>query len=113
VPWLYNNLAAQSTVVVSSGPVDLIAVVVGTAAAGSVVTVFDGVNTTTTGLPVVATIDASATGNFFFGCICRSGITVTMSGGTAKITTIFDQYGYEPGDLEAIGQPPYVDAQSP
>jgi len=108
MPILYFNLEAQGTQVVSSGPVDLIAVVVNTATAASVITVFDGMNTTTTALSKVATIDGSVAGNFFYGCVCRNGLTVTMATATAKITVIYDQYTYEPGDLQGIGEPPYV-----
>jgi len=109
MPILYFNLEAQTTgQVVSSGPVDLIAVVVNTATATSVITVFDGMNATTTGLPKVATIDGGTVGNFFYGCVLRNGLTVSMATATAKITVIYDQYTYEPGDLEGVGQPPYV-----
>jgi hypothetical protein len=95
MPWDKRNLTAAGTTVISSPDVDLIAVVVNTAAAASTVTVFDGANTTTTGFNTVATIDSSATGNFFYGCACRQGITVTLSG-TPNVTVIYDQY--EPGD---------------
>ena len=95
MPWDYKNLTAAGTTIVTAPDADLIAVVVNTAAAASTVTVFDGANTTTTALSSVATIDSSATGNFFYGCACRRGITVTLSG-TPNVTVIYDQY--EPGD---------------
>jgi len=89
--WNYRNLAATSTVILNGGPCDLIAVVVNTAAASAVVSVFDGVGLTTTGMRPVATIDASATGNFFYGNRCQNGLTVTLSGGNANVTVVFDQ----------------------
>ena len=91
MPWDYKNLTAAGTTIVSAPDVDLIAVVVNTAAAASTVTVFDGANATTTALSAVATIDSSATGNFFYGCACRRGITVTVVG-TPNVTLIYDQY---------------------
>ena len=98
MPWDYRNLTAAGTVIVSGPDVDLIAVVVNTAAAASTVTVFDGANTTTTALSKVATIDSSATGNFFYGCAARRGLTVTLSG-TPDVTVIFDQYApFDPAD---------------
>lgn len=95
MPLVYKNIEAQGTTVVSGGISDLIAVVVNTATASSVVTVFDGNTTTTTNLPVVATIDASGQGNFFYGCVCQGGIVVTMATATSKITVIYDQYPSE------------------
>ena len=96
MPWDYRNLTAAGTFIVSAPDVDLIAVVVNKAGAGSTATVFDGANTTTTGLSTIGTIDTSATGNFFYGNVCRRGITVTIAGGTPDVTVIFNQY--ESGD---------------
>jgi hypothetical protein len=86
--WDYRNITALSTVTIP-GPCDLIAVVVNTAAASAVVAITDGV---TAGSRPVASIDASATGNFFYGCECKNGITAVLSGGTANVTVILDQY---------------------
>jgi hypothetical protein len=87
--WRYRNLTTQTTVSVSPAPVDLIAVIVNTAAASAVVTVYDG---TSSGAPAIATIDASATGNFFYNCACINGLTVVTSGGNANVTVIYDGY---------------------
>jgi hypothetical protein len=91
MPWDYRNLTAAGTFVVSGPDVDLIAVVVNTAVAASTATIFDCANPTTTGSQKVATIDTSATGNFFYGNVCRRGITVTTSS-TADVTVIYSQY---------------------
>jgi len=106
MPWLYRNITTASTVPVSQGPADLIAVVVNTAAAASTVQIFDTNQSTTTNSTSVAKIDSSATGNFFYGVICRGGITAVMAGGNADVTLIFDQYGTEDVDQSAP-PPPY------
>lgn len=105
---LYNNIEALGTTIVATGPVDLIAVVVNTAAATSVVSVFDGQNLTTSALPKVATIDGGTVGNFFYGCILRNGLTVTMATAAAKITVIYDEYIFDPKVEDTTGYPPYV-----
>jgi hypothetical protein len=89
--WNYRNISTLSTVTLNGGPCDLIAIVVNTAAASAVVTVYDGVGAGTTVMRQVAAIDASATGNFFYGNRCQNGLTVTLSGGTANVTAVFDQ----------------------
>lgn len=95
--WNYRNLTAAGTFIVSAPDVDLIAVIVNTAATSSSVQVFDAANTTTTPDQSVALIDTSATGNFFYGAICRRGITVTVTG-TPNVTVIYDQY--DPGEAD-------------
>lgn len=95
MPLLHFNIpAVQQTARVSGGATDLIAIVVNTAAASAVVTVFNGANATnvTSSLDKVATIDASATGNFFYGSVCRNGLTVTLSGGNADVTIVHEPY---------------------
>jgi hypothetical protein len=102
--WKYRNLTAAATVIVAGPDVTLIAVIVNTAAAASTVTVFDGANTTTTALATVATIDSTATGNFFYGCDCERGITVTVAGGAPNVTVVYDQFPpwEEPDDGNAV-----------
>jgi hypothetical protein len=94
--WHYRNIATQNTFIVAGASVDLVAVVVNTAAASAVVTVYDSRDTTVGNVPTIATIDASAVGNFFYGCQCDRGILVVTSGGNANVTIIYDTYG--PGD---------------
>jgi hypothetical protein len=93
--WDYRNLSAAGTFVVSAPDVDLIAVIVNTADAASTVNVFDAAGTSTSADQSVALIDSSATGNFFYGAICRRGITVTVTG-APNVTIIYDQY--DPGE---------------
>jgi hypothetical protein len=91
--WHYRNVATQNTFFVAGASVDLVAVVVNTAAASAVCTVYDSNTTTAGNVPTIATIDASAVGNFFYGCHCDRGILVVTSGGNANITIIYDTYG--------------------
>jgi hypothetical protein len=88
--WRYRNITTQTTVFVAPAPCDLIAVVVNTAAASAVVTVSDG--SVAANAPTIATIDASATGNFFYNSACINGLTVAQSGGSANVTVIYDDY---------------------
>jgi hypothetical protein len=88
--WRYRNITTQTTVFISPAPVDLIAIVVNTAAVAAVVTVSDGA--TATNATTIATIDASATGNFFYNCACLNGLTVALSGGSANVTVVYDGY---------------------
>lgn len=99
--WMHRNITAAGTVVVFRAPTDLMAVVVCTAAAGASVLVVDGNDPAATDPNQVATIDASATGNFFFGSLCRGGVLVTMSGGNANVTIIHNPYpqGFDFSDV--------------
>jgi hypothetical protein len=94
--WRYRNMTTQTTIFVAPAPVDLIAVVVNTAASAAVVTASDGA--TASNAPVIATIDASATGNFFYNCACINGLTVAVSGGNANVTVIYDAYYGDDGE---------------
>ena len=61
-------------------------ILVGTAAASAVVTVYHG---QTTSGPVIALIDAAAAKDtHFHGLRCPDGIHVVLSGGNAKVTVI-------------------------
>src|SRR5438477_118349 len=86
--WRYFHISTQATFTIASGGVSLIAVTVNNGAASAVVTVYDGMSATAT--PVIATINASAAGNFFYGNVCHGGLTVVQSGGSADVTIIFD-----------------------
>ena len=88
--WLARNITTQTTVNISTAPCELVAVIINTAAASAVATVFDSPTSTGT---KIATIDASATNNFFYGNACRSGLTVVTSGGSADITVIYILHG--------------------
>lgn len=70
----------------AGNPAALLAIVVGTAAASAVVTVYNGSSTSD---PVVATIDASAINFFEFGdegIQLPKGCFVKLTGGNAKVT---------------------------
>jgi hypothetical protein len=97
--WHYFHIASQATFVVAPPNSTLICVTVNKGAASAAVTVFDGNNTTTTGLSTVGIIDASAAGNFFYGHTQRAGITVTQATGSADLTVIY-QLPDEAGDIE-------------
>lgn len=84
-----DYLAATNDTYSSLGtPADLMAIVVGTGTATSVVTVYNG---TSTSAPVVALIDA-ATANFYQfgeeGIHCPAGLFVKMTTAAAKVTVI-------------------------
>lgn len=62
------------------------AIVVGTAAASAVVTVYNG---TSTSDPVMATIDAAAAKDvYFLGVRCPAGLFVKLTAGNAKVTVV-------------------------
>lgn len=90
--WLYRHLNTLGTVVVFGPPADLIAVVVNTAVAAAVATVFDANETNTTALTTVAVVDASATGTYFYGAQCLGGIVVQLATGAADLTIIYEPY---------------------
>jgi hypothetical protein len=72
----------------AGNPADLLAIVVGTAAASAVVTVYNGSSTSGA---VMATIDASAINFFEFGddgMHCPAGLFVKLTGGNAKVTVV-------------------------
>lgn len=94
--WRYRNISTQTTTLVATSHVDLVAVVVNTGAASAVATVYDAREVVAGAPRTIATIDASATGNFFYGCEVEQGILVVTSGGSANLTVIYDTYG--PGD---------------
>jgi hypothetical protein len=96
--WHYRNITTQTTTLVAGASVDLIAVIVNTAAASATATVYDAQAVVTGSEPKIATIDASAVGNFFYGCTCQRGIIVVTAGGTANITVIYDTYGQDGDD---------------
>jgi hypothetical protein len=108
MPWLYRNITAASTVNISQGPADLIAVVVNTAAAASTVQILDtnSPSPSTSTAQSVGKVDSSATGNFFYGNICRNGIAAVVAGGNPDVTIIFDQYGTEDVRPDSP-EPPY------
>jgi len=93
--WLARNISTQTTTLVFSMPCELIAVVVNTGAASAVATVYDATSAAGT---KIATIDASATNTFFYGTVCRQGLTVVTSGGTADITVTYVEHvrGWDP-----------------
>ena len=84
--WQYNNISTQTTTTVASGPCELMGITVNTGATSAVATVYD--NTAGSGNKI-ATVDASATGNFFYGIRCKKGLTVVTSGGSADITVSY------------------------
>ena len=89
----YRNISTQSTFVIAGASVDLVNIVVNTGAASAVCTVYDSNSALSANTPTIATIDTSATGNFFYGCSCDRGILVVTSGGNANLTIIYDTYG--------------------
>jgi hypothetical protein len=93
--WLARNITTQVTTGVFTGPCELIAIVVNTGAASAVATVYDSISGAGT---KIATIDASATNTFFYGSVCRQGLTVVTSGGNADITVIYveHEWGWDP-----------------
>jgi len=84
--WQYSNITTTATTVVASGPCEFIGLTVNTGASLAVATVYD--NTAGSGNKI-ATIDASATGNFAYGVRCKKGLTVVTSGGNADITIAY------------------------
>jgi len=98
--WLAYNIATQATFKIFTGPCELIAVVVNTGATSAVATLYDSISGAGT---KIATIDASATNTFFYGTVCRQGLTVVTSGGSADITVSYieHEWGWDPyTDLE-------------
>jgi hypothetical protein len=86
--WNYKNVTTQTTVTVAPAQCELIAVVVNTAAASAVCKVVENAGGGTAG-NAIASIDASATGNFFYGIACRNGLSVVTSGGNADVTVVW------------------------
>lgn len=81
---------ANDTVTTNGQGATLEAINVGTAAASSVVTVYNG---TTTSDPVVAVIDSSAINCFQFGddgIFLPKGLFVKLTAGNAKVTVTYD-----------------------
>lgn len=84
----YHTAATATKKLADAGTsVTLVAINVNTGAASAVLTVYDGVDATGT---VVATIDASAKGSYWFGGVrLPAGLCVVLSGGTADVTVTF------------------------
>lgn len=83
-----DTYSSTPTGTTTGTPADLLRIIVGTAAASSVVTVYNG---TSTSGEVKATIDA-ATINFFDfgeeGIHCPAGLFVKLTAGNAKVTVV-------------------------
>jgi hypothetical protein len=101
--WRYKNITTQLTTMVAAPPCELIAVVVNTGAASAVCKIFDTNDLSPSGqnAPLIATIDASATNNFFYGNTCLGGITAVTSGGNADLTVIWSETNTETDDPPA------------
>lgn len=84
----YHTATTATKVLAGAGTsVTLIAVNVGTGAVSGVLTIYDGQDATGT---VVATIDASAKGSYWFGGVrLPAGLYVALSGGNADVTVTF------------------------
>ena len=93
--WLARNITTQTTTGVFTGPCELMLVVVNTGATSAVATVYDSISGAGT---KIATIDSSATNNFFYGTVCRQGLTVVTSGGNADWTIVYieHEWGWDP-----------------
>lgn len=86
--WNYKNITTQTTTTVAAGPCRLVGITVNTGAASAVATVYD--NASAGSGTKIATVDTSATGNFFYGTRCTNGLTIVTSGGNADITVSFE-----------------------
>lgn len=81
----YTHLSAQgnASVALADGGARLFTVNVNTGATSAVLTIYNG---TDANGDVVAVIDASAAGSFFYGVKCNDGIYAALSGGDADVT---------------------------
>lgn len=77
------NTVTQKQLAPAGGDAQLWTVNVNTAAAGAVLTIYDG--TSTSGAKV-ATIDASKNGSYCYGVVCKNGIFLDLAVGTADCT---------------------------
>lgn len=86
--YLSASTGASSTFQSGTDHTKLVAINIGTGAASAVVTVYDGVDNTGA---VVATIDASSKGSFWFGGIrLHLGLFVAQTGGAGKVTICYE-----------------------
>jgi hypothetical protein len=80
-----SNTTTASTATFGKGAL-LYSVIVGTAAASAVVTIYNGVDTTG---QVLGVIDASAVGNYnYWDMRCPNGLFVKQAGGSALVTVV-------------------------
>jgi hypothetical protein len=81
----YAHISATGNLSVapSGGGAALWNVTVNKGASGAILTVYDGTDNTGT---VVATIDASAVCNLWYGALCKNGIFCVLSVGNADVT---------------------------
>lgn len=86
--WTFQYASISATGNLSVGPkgTTLVGVTVNTGAASAVLTIYD--NTAGSGTKI-ATIDASATGNFSYFVRCKTGCYAVLSGGNADVTVIY------------------------
>lgn len=86
--WNYKNITTQTTTAITTGPCRFVGITVNTAAASAVATVYDAASAVATAK--IATVDLSATGNFFYGTRCKTALTIVTSGGSADITVEYE-----------------------
>ena len=79
-----NLIAPGTTVIAQGGGGELWSVNVNTAAAGGILKIYNDVTAVTPNL--VATIDCSAIGSFWYGVYCQRGITAVLSGASPDVT---------------------------
>jgi len=80
----YSITATGNLPVQPAGSGELWSVNVNTGAASAVLKIYN--NTSAVAADIIATIDASATGSFWYGVLCPKGIFAVLSGGNADIT---------------------------
>jgi hypothetical protein len=85
----YWHTAATATknIAAAGSSVTLVAVNVNTGATSAVLTVYDGIDSSGA---VVATVDASAKGSYWFGGVrLPGGLYVALTGGNADVTVSY------------------------
>lgn len=79
-----KSLTATGSGTIASAPGAVFAYVnVGTAAASATIDIRDGTSSSAT---LIATIDCSATGTYWYMAACTQGLYYNLSGGNAKVT---------------------------
>ena len=77
------NTVSNKQIAPAGGDAQLWTVNINTAAAGAILKLYDGTSTSGT---LVATIDASKNGSYCYGVVCKGGIFIDLSIGTADCT---------------------------